>query len=40
MSKAPKLASNLEVILDIILQLITVLNEIFEFFGISTPGGN
>ncbi len=37
MTMAPKLATNLEVILDVILQLLTVLTELFEFLGLPLP---
>ena len=37
MTKAPKLASNIEVILDVILQIITVITELFELIGLPLP---
>ena len=37
MTQAPKLASNIEVILDVILQIITVINELFELLGLPLP---
>lgn len=37
MNKAPKLASNIEVILDVILQIIQVLTQLFEFIGLPLP---
>lgn len=37
MNTAPKLASNIEVLLDVILQIITVIRELFELIGLPLP---
>lgn len=37
MTSAPKLAANIEVILDVILQIITVITELFELIGLPLP---
>lgn len=37
MKMAPKMASNIEVILDVILQIIAVITELFELIGLPLP---
>ena len=38
MRMVPKMASSLELILDLVVQFINALKLIFEFFGIPLPG--
>lgn len=37
MKKAPKMASNIEIILDVILQIINVITALFKLIGLPLP---